>query len=221
MDERPDARHRMGKGDEPHFAVIDRRPAFTEETEQPADTRYPTVVEQLKARAEEAERRAREISAAYRKIEDDRDAFRERLTRDLERRVHLARAEMMRKVIGVLDDLDRAIAAAPSVSDPHGLASGVGLIRDRLYRVLASEGVEPVETVLRPFDPSVAEAVATELTNDPQQDGMVLEELEKGYVLRDTLLRPAKVRVARLRRSEAQDESPGQTEVSEGAPPQA
>src|SRR5207249_1715534 len=83
------------------FSVIDRRPVFQNETSAASEPRYPSVVEELKARTEEAERRAREISAAYRRIEEEREAFRVRLARDLERRVEIARVEMMRKVLGV------------------------------------------------------------------------------------------------------------------------
>jgi molecular chaperone GrpE len=153
----------------------------------------------LKARAEEAERRAREISAAYRRIDEERDAFRERLTRDLERRLDIARAEMMRKIIGVVDDLDRAIAAARGALDPAALLDGVVIIRERLLQILGSEGVEVVETAGKPFDPSLAEAVATEPTDDPARSNIILEEMEKGYTLRGTLLRPARVKVARVR----------------------
>ncbi len=187
-------------GGEPVFSVIDRRPVLSEEGSA-ADTepRFPTVVEEYKARAEEAERRAREISAAYRRIDEERDAFRERLTRDLDRRLDIARAEMMRKIIGVLDDLDRAIAAARGALDPAPLLEGVVIIRDRLLQILGSEGVEVVETMGRPFDPSLAEAVATEPTDDPAQSNIILEEMEKGYTLRGTLLRPARVKVARAR----------------------
>src|SRR6267142_2568921 len=78
------------------FSVIDRRPVFQDETSAALEPRYPSVVEELKVRTEEAERRAREISAAYRRIEEEREAFRVRLARDLERRVEIARVEMAR-----------------------------------------------------------------------------------------------------------------------------
>src|SRR6266481_8968405 len=92
-----------GREDGTPFSVVDRRPSFDDgAAAQSEEPRYPSVVEELKARAEEAERRAREISAAYRKIDEERDAFRERLARDLDRRLDIARAEMMRKVIGVV-----------------------------------------------------------------------------------------------------------------------
>jgi len=183
------------------FAVVDRRPNFDASGAAPPEPRYPSFVEELKSRAEEAERRAREISAAYRRIDEERDAFRERLGRDLERRLDIARAEIMRRIIPALDDLDRAIAAAHAAPDPDALLAGVMLIRDRLLQALAAEGVEKIETGGRPFDPSVAEAVSTEKTDDPARDNLVVEELERGYVLRGALLRPARVKVARAERA--------------------
>lgn len=185
--------------DEPTFTVVDRRQRYDGENGDPAPepAREPTVVQELRARVEEAERRAREISAAYRKIDEERDAFRERLGRDLERRVDIARAELMRRVLPVLDDLDRALLAAKGPGGGAGLAEGVALIRERLRQALAAEGVEPIQTAGRRFDPETAEAVSTEPTDDPAQDGMVIEEIEPGYQLRGALLRPARVRVAR------------------------
>jgi len=190
-----------GEGEPSTFAVVDRRPQFEGSGAAEAEPRYPSFVEELKARAEEAERRAREISAAYRRIDEERDAFRERLTRDLERRVDIARAEIMRRIIPTLDDLDRAIAAARATRDPVALLSGVTLTRERILQALAAEGVEEIRTEGRPFDPEVAEAVATETTDDPARDNLVVEELERGYALRGALLRPARVKVARVQRS--------------------
>jgi len=209
MNEERTKDRRRGNGGDPEFQVIDRRPRFDDEAGPPPEPRYPTFVEELKARAEEAEQRAREISAAYRRIDEERDAFRERLSRDLERRVDIARADMMRRVIDVLDDLDRAIAAASSATDPTILLQGITIIRDRLFQVLASEGVQPVETLGHPFDPRTAEAIATVESDDPSLNDKVVEEIVKGYSLGDTLLRPARVRVGRARSPETEPPSPG------------
>jgi len=186
--------------DEPErVVVIDRRPNYeSEPTEGAEQPRYPTFVEELKARVEKAEQQAREISVAYRRIDEERDAFRERLNRDLERRVDVARAELMRKILGVADDLDRAIAVARDMQEPSPMLEGVVLIRDRLMQALASEGVEVFSTVGEPFDPNIAEAMAVEPTQDAGQDNRVIEELQQGYMIKGTLLRPARVRVARL-----------------------
>jgi molecular chaperone GrpE len=185
--------------DDAAFSVVDRRPRYDEAGDAAVDEapREPTVVQELRARAEEAERRTREISAAYRRIDEERDAFRERLARDLERRVDIARADFMRRIVPVLDDLDRALAAARAAGEAGQLAAGVALVRERLKQALAAEGVEEIATVGKPFDPTLAEAVATEATDDPARDGLVVEEMERGWVLGGTPLRPARVRVAR------------------------
>lgn len=186
--------------------VIDRRPTYdSAETGVAEESRYPSFVEELKARAEKAEQQAREISAAYRRIDEERDAFRERLNRDLERRVDIARADLMRKMLGVADDLDRAIAVARDMQESSSMLDGVVLIRERLMQALASEGVETFSTVGEPFDPNIAEAIVVEPTKDAGRDNRVLEELQQGYMLNGTLLRPARVRVARLQTPEAGD----------------
>ena len=197
-----------GNGPEegPAFSVVDRRPRYSDEATDADPAAEPdaaapgsSLVEELKARAEEAEKRTREISAAYRRLDQERDALRERLARDLERRLDAARADLMRRMLPVLDDLDRALAAAEQGAGGRALEEGVALVRDRLMQALAAEGVEPVAIAGRPFDPEVAEAVATEETDDPARDHQVIEELERGFRLRGALLRPARVRVARLR----------------------
>jgi molecular chaperone GrpE len=201
MDEARDTRRPPGHG-EPSFRVIDRRPRLDDAgggADAAPEPRHPTYVEELQERVKEAERRARELSAAYRRVDEERDAFRERLSRDLERRVDAARAGLMRKVVEIVDDFERALRAARAAGDSSPLFEGVALTRDRLVQVLAAEGVEPFDTAGRPFDPAVAEAVATEETEDPQRDGIVVAEECRGYTLRGTLLRPARVRVARAR----------------------
>lgn len=197
-----------GQDEPPGFSVVDRRPRYEANedapvseagTEAAAEAIDPAIVEELKARAEEAERRTREISAAYRRLDQERDALRERLARDLERRVDAARADLMRRMLPVLDDLDRALQAAEAGAGGRSLKEGVALVRERLMQALVAEGVEPVEIAGRPFDPAVAEAVATEETDDPASDQKVVEEMERGFRLRGALLRPARVKVARLK----------------------
>lgn len=217
------------RGRDPAFKVVDRRrtadddtAAAAPETGTPAaggppsvpaaDVAPPASVEELRAKAGEAERRLREISAAYVRMEQDRDAFRERLNRDLDRRLDIARGELLRKVVSVLDDLDRALAAARAGAGADALLQGVLIVRDHLLKTLAGEGVAPIETVGQPFDPAIAEAVSTEPVDDPARDNTVIEELERGYRLGERTLRPARVRVARgpARAGEPADPQAGQ-----------
>ena len=221
MDRGRDKHPKKGDHGEPSFKVVDRRPGHEAASgpapEGPTPQKGPLTSEGDRApvqddaarRAEDAERRLKEVSAAYVRLEQDREAFRVRLSRDLDRRVDIARADFLRKVIDVLDDLDRALAAARTGAAGEALLRGVELTRDRLMQALVSEGVEPSETLGRPFDPSLAEAVSTEEVNDPARHNLVIEELSRGFTLGGRALRAARVRVGRHR-------SAG--ESSEGSP---
>lgn len=155
------------------------------------EPRYPSYVEELRAQAETARAKALE---AIRKAEEEVDAVRERLTRDVEKRVLAGRARLLAAVLDVADNLDRAGRAAASQSQT--IAEGIGLIGQQLQSILKAEGAEPIETVGLPYDPHLAEAVALEPV-DPARDGVVLEEFQRGYRLGDTILRPAKVKVGK------------------------
>jgi molecular chaperone GrpE len=87
--------------------------------------------------------------------------------------------------------LEKAIANENS--DNEAIADGVKMTLDSLKRALESEGVTILETTGQIFDPTKMEAIATVPVEEGQESGLVLEELESGYLLHDRVLRPAKV----------------------------
>jgi len=183
------------EGHEVKVNVVDRRHhARAEEgagRSGDGEPRYPAVVEELKARAEAAEKLAREAMArAHREIDD----VRERLERDVERRVMQGKAQLLSSMVEVLDNLDRAWLVAESESKV--VADGIDLIRQQLLSLLKAEGVEPIETVGLEYDPNVAEAVVIE-TVPPDRDNLVLEEIQRGYRYGQSILRPARVKVGK------------------------
>jgi molecular chaperone GrpE len=103
-------------------------------------------------------------------------------------------ALLISKLLGVLDDFDRALDSVPAdARDPW--IEGVKLVERKLRGVLESEGVTPIEAIGQPFDPNVHEAVAHEETaNHP--DNEVIGEVQRGYRLHDRVIRPSLVRVA-------------------------
>jgi molecular chaperone GrpE len=182
-----------GDGKSVKVTVVDRRhhaaagaPAAGPEERSP----YPTFVEELKARTEAAERKARDAMA---RAEAEIDAVRERLQRDVDKRVARGEARFLAAVLDVMDSLDRAAGAA---AESEAVARGVGLIRQQLASVLRNQGVEPIETLGQPYDPNVAEAVVLEPV-DADRDNIVLEEIQRGYRFRDMILRPARVKVGK------------------------
>lgn len=105
-----------------------------------------------------------------------------------------ATATLIGRLLGVLDDFDRALESVPEDADESWL-EGVRLVDRKLRGVLESEGVAPIEAVGRPFDPNFHEAVLHEETAD-HPDNEVIGELQRGYLLHDRVIRPSLVRVA-------------------------
>ena len=168
------------------------------------ERRLPSYVQELHDRTEQAERRAQEVLAAYRQSQLEQDEFRKRLARDVERRADAEVANSLQALLDVADDLERALRHADEAltggESPafQGLLEGVRLVRDRFLSVLRERGVERLEVAGDRFDPEKAEAVRTVEVKDETRDGIVLEEIQPGYLYKGHLLRPARVAVGRL-----------------------
>lgn len=121
--------------------------------------------------------------------------YRKRVERDRERERRLAGEEKVLDFLPVLDNLDRAFVV-PADADGRTILEGVEMVRRQFHAVLERLGVEQVPTVGSPFSPELHEAVAAVPTDDPEQNGMVVDELLAGYRTADRVLRPARVRVA-------------------------
>lgn len=122
----------------------------------------------------------------------DLDNYRKRTERESRETKRYALVEPMRDLVGVVDNLERALAAGGSVDD---LKLGVRMTLQQLVDVLKSHGVRDISAAGTPFDPSMHDAVAR-FEDASVSAPTVAEELQRGYVLHDRLLRPALVKVA-------------------------
>lgn len=123
------------------------------------------------------------------------DNYRKRTDRERRELSDAVVADLVRDVLPVVDDLERAISAAADSADP-ALRSGVELIHRQLVEALKRRGVEPFDSIGQDFDPSWHEALASEPANE-RRDGEIVEEIRRGYRIGQRLLRPAMVRVAK------------------------
>lgn len=171
----------------------------TEESGEEAATSLPTVVDEFRRRAEAAEGKLLEYIAAFKQAQLEQDQFRERLSRDVERRVDLRFGEMLEPLLGCLHDLDLALEHVRGVAEAAELARGVALVRDRFLAVLERAGVTRLEPAGCDFDPNVAEAARVDAVDDPLLDGKVTVVLRPGYRLGERVLQPARVAVGRSR----------------------
>jgi len=125
--------------------------------------------------------------------------YKRRMEQERTETVQYASVELLKKLLPVVDDFDRALAAIPEKERINNKwVEGIELIARKLHTILEQQGVEPIEALNQPFDPNLMEAVAFE-DNAGEGDHVdtVSEVFGKGYKLRDRVLRPAMVKVSR------------------------
>jgi molecular chaperone GrpE len=158
----------------------------------------PEEVEALRARAEGAERKLREIQATFVSAKAELDATRARLERDLDRKVELRFADLVTNLLDCADDLDRAVEHGSTIAAALPVVRGVEIARERFLSALVKAGLERIDSVGAAYDPNTAEAVAVVPVSDPAQHDTVVATERAGYKLGSRVVRPARVIVGRL-----------------------
>ena len=167
--------------------------------EQAAEVSSEEQVEQdFDALLAEAERQRDEYLDLAKRTKADFENFRKRMTAEVQAANARGKSDVIREVVPVLDDLERAIQAAgldPEGDSDDGLAHGVLLVFRSLRDSLARNGVEAVDPKGEKFDPTAHEALSMQPV-EGVESGTVVEVLQKGYRLGDQLVRPARVVVS-------------------------
>jgi len=157
--------------------------------------------EQAVNEAEDAEKEALKKAAEehyqrYLRTQADFDNFRRRTRQEKEEFAKYASQALIEGLLPIVDNFERAIAASREKSDFEALAKGVDMIARQLVQLLEAEGLKAIEAVGQPFDPEQHQAVMTVEAEDGQESGIVVEELQKGYMLKDKVIRPSMVKVS-------------------------
>ncbi len=126
----------------------------------------------------------------------DFDNFRKRSRKEVADAEKQGRSELLRELLPVFDNLERAAAHASSATEVKALADGIDLVMRQFLDTLSRIGIERIETVAKPFDPSVHEAIQ-HLQTSEHAPGTVAAEVQAGYRMGDRLVRPAMVVVAK------------------------
>jgi molecular chaperone GrpE len=158
----------------------------------------PVGRELLERRIQALEQEKTQLEERYIRLQADFDNHRKRTLREKQEALSYGHENVVKDVVGVVDNLDRAIehARASSGADFEGMLQGVELVRRELLAVLVKHGVSAIEAEGEGFDPQIHEALA-QLEDDRVPAGRVARMLQKGYRLRDRLLRPARVMVSK------------------------
>jgi len=169
-----------------------------EDPDRRADPRPPDTAEEVEHDLDELLSQRDEYLDLAKRTKADFENFRKRMSAEVGAAAVRGKAEAIREVVPVLDDLERAIQAAgldPEGDSPDGLAHGVLLVFRSLREALTRNGIEPVDPEGEKFDPQLHEALSTRPA-DGAQPGTVVEVVQKGYRFGEQLVRPARVVVA-------------------------
>src|SRR5207237_2670436 len=169
--------------------------ADPEGVQSPTDKKAAGELEQTEQRLGKLASELEEAQARHLRLAADFENYKKRARQEQLETIEYAAATLAERLLPVLDDAQRALEHAPEGTD-EGWLRGVRLTFQHLEEALASVGVQPIEAVGRPFDPSLDEAIGSE-ESDQHPDDTVLAELRKGYRMHDRVLRPALVKVSR------------------------
>jgi molecular chaperone GrpE len=167
-----------------------------EALETPTVTQLMDQLAELQRQRDAASQEAAENLAGMQRIAADFQNYKRRTEQEREQSAGLANESLLRKAIGIADDFDRAIEAMPEALAGDGWVQGIAAIDRKLRTLLDSEGVTPIEAIGRPFDPREHEALSHIETTDAP-DETVVAEIQRGYRVRDRVLRPSLVAVAK------------------------
>ena len=149
-------------------------------------------VEALKKQLEEAEARVSEYKDSWMRSQAEFQNYKKRIDRDNDvLRAHM-KGDIVKKILPVLDDLERALQNRPA---DESWANGIELIARKFQSVLESEGIKRIEAEGREFDPNFHEAISNE-PNDEVESGHVIAVVQNGYMLGERVIRPVLVRAA-------------------------
>ena len=157
---------------------------------------------------EPAGEQSEEVKAQLIRMAADFENFKKRARKEKEDLRKFGNEHLVRDILPVLDNLERALAHVDSDANP--LVEGIKMVSKQFLQVMENYGVRPIESAGKPFDPAIHDAMTQQPTADAEP-GTVLQEFERGYTIHERLLRPARVIVAA-----ALPDAPAADSVSEG-----
>jgi molecular chaperone GrpE len=186
-----EASHPVAEAEDAGAAPAGERPT-PEDLERSLEEELTTLSERLA----EQERVAAENHDKFMRALADLENYRRRARQELEEVRLYGNEALISNLLGVADNLERALQAAESTQNFEALRDGVLLTHKQLLETLAKSGLEPIDAVGKPFDPSLHEAIMQVEADEGQKPHTVIEELRKGYTLNGRVLRASLVKVA-------------------------
>lgn len=163
--------------------------------QQPADSQDSSSAEENSGRLAELHKQVEDAQQRALRAQADFDNYRRRTLKEKEELAQYASMKLITELLPVIDNFERAISAAKTTEDKDSFIKGVDMIFRQFNQVLQQEGLAQMETVGQPFNPDFHQAIM-QVESDEHEDGIVVEEVQRGYMLKDKVLRPAMVKVS-------------------------
>ncbi|BFT73416.1 MULTISPECIES: nucleotide exchange factor GrpE [Paenibacillus] len=175
---------------------------YAADNEQTAENQEDAAAQDTQADAsaeaselEKARVQAEENYQRLLRVQADFDNFRRRARAEKEDFAKYASLKLIEQLLPIVDNFDRALASSKETKDFDALAKGLDMTYRGMDQLLTAEGLKPIEAVGQPFNPEFHQAVM-QVESDEHEEGIVVEELQKGYILKDKVIRPAMVKVS-------------------------
>ena len=156
-----------------------------------------TLEEKLRNELTQALEETKIYQEQYLRTLADMENLRKRTQREKEELAKFANENILREILSVIDNLERAVEHAEQAENDTGLLEGIQMTLTQFNQVLNQFGVKPVEAVGRPFDPAFHQAMG-QLESDEYPANTIVQQIQKGYQLNERLLRPAFVMLAKV-----------------------
>lgn len=180
----------------PFSREVDERPAPDPGRELPPEPPAEAAADSLNDEIRKLERERDDFKDRWMRSVAEADNARKRVQREMQDARIFATSEAVRPFLAVLDGFERAAAQRGEKEDARALRTGFDLLHRQLLEAARKVGLEPVAALDQPFDPHLHEAIEM-IDTESAPEGTVVEELQRGYRLKDRLIRPAMVKVAR------------------------
>lgn len=151
----------------------------------------------LEKKIEAAEAEAKAAHDRFLRVSAEFENFKKRTRREVDDFRKFANEALIKELLGVVDNLERAVESSTSACEYNQLLEGVDLTLKEILKIFEKFNVKPIEALEQEFDPAVHQAVLQEASAD-HSENTVIREFQKGYTIHDRLLRPAMVVVSKL-----------------------
>ncbi len=177
--------------------ALDSEEAASEQADEtPAADAGEGAVESEENDLEVAQRQAKESYDKFLRVYAEFENYKKRMEREKSDFLKYANEELIKELLPVIDNLDRAVGQARQNAEAQSLVEGVEMILRQIKEVMEKHGVKELQSLGEPFDPNVHEAMMHEIA-DEHDENTVIDELQKGYIFKDRLIRPALVKVSK------------------------